>query len=133
MPDWGHGGPFLGRLQELAWLRSAAVTQRPRAVVVSGDVGVGKSRLLSVAAEEAEADGALVLRGACLNIGDAWPYHPVREALHRRAGSPGAGDADARRLVEVLDDEAVGVGGGRVLERLHQGLVELAAGRPLVL
>jgi DNA-binding CsgD family transcriptional regulator/tetratricopeptide (TPR) repeat protein len=110
-----------------------AVSQTPRAVVVTGDEGIGKSRLLSVFAEQVKADGAMVLSGSCIDVGDLWPYHPLRDALVRVA-SEGAGTVDQAvvGLREILDADVQGNSSERLLARLHRGLSELAAGRLLL-
>jgi DNA-binding CsgD family transcriptional regulator len=74
---------FVGRLGELAALRQAfddAEKGRPGVVLLAGDSGVGKTRLLSEL--ELVAQGALVLRGECLEQGDSeLPYAPLLAAL----------------------------------------------------
>jgi DNA-binding CsgD family transcriptional regulator/tetratricopeptide (TPR) repeat protein len=55
-------------------------------VVIGGDAGVGKTRLLSEVIRLARADGACVLLGHCLHFGgDAVPYLPISEAFGRLA------------------------------------------------
>jgi DNA-binding CsgD family transcriptional regulator/tetratricopeptide (TPR) repeat protein len=52
------------------------------AVVVSGDAGVGKSRLLDELAAYATERGALVLSGRCLDVGETGlPYLPFAEVI----------------------------------------------------
>src|SRR5918994_4508778 len=93
---------LLGRDAELAQL--AAAMQRARdgaggVVLVSGDAGVGKSRLIAeVVGREADA---LVLGGAAGHTGGA-PYGPVVAAL--RAGlraRPGALDPAAPLMAHL--------------------------------
>src|SRR4051794_39222147 len=78
--------PFLGRADEAARLEETlgGLGDRPYAVVLAGDPGVGKSRLLAEFGERAHAHGAQVLSGACLDVGDTWPYHPLKLALRRQ-------------------------------------------------
>jgi len=53
-------------------------------VLISGDAGVGKTRLVSETAARAEQAGWRVLVGHCLDLGDGGlPYLPFREALGR--------------------------------------------------
>ncbi|HLL65389.1 MAG TPA: AAA family ATPase [Micromonosporaceae bacterium] len=132
---------FVGRLRELETLRSAfaEVEQGETAgVFVTGDSGVGKSRLLAVATADMVGSGALVLSGACLDIGDAAPLHPLRQALRRFEGLPGvAGTTPSRavrQLLALLDGDADGSdGSGAVLERIARGLSAASQGRPLVI
>jgi predicted ATPase len=85
---------FVGRGVELAEL-DAALTEtaagRPSLVVIAGDSGVGKTRLLSELAVRAGAAGARVLGGDCLELGDGeLPCAPSVGALRSlvRAGDP---------------------------------------------
>ncbi|HEY3336598.1 MAG TPA: AAA family ATPase [Candidatus Limnocylindrales bacterium] len=76
---------FVGRGDELQRLQ--AVLERARAgvagtVIVGGEAGVGKTRLLSELRARAEAGGLRVLGGACVDLGDgAPPYDPLVAAL----------------------------------------------------
>lgn len=80
-----RGGPLVGREREVAVLLEAldaAVRGEPRAVLVSGDAGVGKTRLLAELVERAEARGVSCLVGHCLNVGGVGlPYLAFSEAL----------------------------------------------------
>ena len=56
--------------------------RRRRTVLVAGEAGIGKTRLVSELAALAEAEGAVVLAGRCdQHLGV--PYLPLREALGR--------------------------------------------------
>ncbi|SBT42272.1 helix-turn-helix transcriptional regulator [Micromonospora auratinigra] len=132
--------PLVGRADTLAVLRSALLPEvapgRTAAVFLTGESGVGKSRLLTETAVRLREAGALVLTGACLDIGDASPLHPLRQALRRLGTGPAeARDAPAvRGLLQVFDQETPGPeGAGALLERVSQGLHLVAGGRPLVL
>ncbi|WP_162260269.1 helix-turn-helix transcriptional regulator [Nocardioides sp. Root190] len=55
-----------------------------RSVLLSGDAGVGKTRLLRALRDHALAEGWQVLAGHCLDFGDsALPYLPFSEVLGR--------------------------------------------------
>jgi DNA-binding NarL/FixJ family response regulator len=86
------GAAFVGREVELA--RLDAVLERaehgsPRVVLVAGDAGVGKTRLLLALADRARRRGMRVLMGACVELGDiGLPYLPVVDALRELADDP---------------------------------------------
>jgi DNA-binding NarL/FixJ family response regulator len=79
------GSPFVARAAQLDRVRLAVARARagePGAILLSGDAGVGKTRLLTRIAELAEADGALVVIGHCIDLGDVGlPYLPFTDAL----------------------------------------------------
>ena len=75
--------PLAGRAPELSTLTRAwtdAREGRRRAVLISGEPGIGKTRLAAELAERAMQDGGLVLYGRC-DDGPALPAQPFAEAL----------------------------------------------------
>jgi DNA-binding CsgD family transcriptional regulator/tetratricopeptide (TPR) repeat protein len=83
--------PFVGRVDELGRLATAledARRGRAVAVFVSGETGVGKSRLLSELIAFAEEEGIAVLKGAAIDIAEDAPFWPVRGALRAFLRSP---------------------------------------------
>ncbi|MEV4510908.1 AAA family ATPase [Dactylosporangium sp. NPDC049525] len=88
---------FVGRRRELVILDSA-FGGASRLVLVVGDAGVGKSRLVGEALRRARAAGALTVVCGCLPLVDKLPLLPVAQALTEldRAG-------DGRTLVSALD------------------------------
>jgi DNA-binding CsgD family transcriptional regulator/tetratricopeptide (TPR) repeat protein len=78
-----------GREAELARfvaLRETAAQGHPRFLIVAGEAGIGKTRLVEDASRAARADGWRVLAGGCLDIGDGGlPYGPLTEILRRLA------------------------------------------------
>jgi DNA-binding CsgD family transcriptional regulator/Flp pilus assembly protein TadD len=113
---------FIGRREQLATLTGllGAARDHAVAVLVSGETGVGKSRLLAEFADRARAGGAVVLRGACVNLaGGAMPYAPLVEALRRLARE--VGEERAERLGGTAYSE---------LKNLLSGAVPAAAGSP---
>jgi DNA-binding CsgD family transcriptional regulator len=77
-------GTLVGRDAELARLRGLlddAAAGRAVAGLVSGDAGIGKSRLVAEAMQIAAGDGFTVLCGQCAEIGDSVPYLPFADAF----------------------------------------------------
>jgi DNA-binding CsgD family transcriptional regulator len=74
------------------------------AALVSGDAGIGKSRLVGEIAAIAEGRGVTVLRGQCAGIGDSVPYLPFADALRgvRLPPEAAAALAEAVRKRPVL-------------------------------
>ena len=76
--------PFVGRVEEFDLLVAAlddARRGRAVAVFVSGETGVGKSRLLREFTADAEKQGVAVLQGAAIDVTEDAPFWPVRGAL----------------------------------------------------
>ena len=88
MPDvalsTGDRAPLVGRADELQLLLdavAAADAGRPSVVLLGGDAGVGKTRLLQQLLAEVPT-GAIVLRGGCVDLGDVGlPYLPFAEVV----------------------------------------------------
>jgi DNA-binding CsgD family transcriptional regulator len=79
---------FIGRETELAALDRAldrAIGGTAGTVLVGGDAGIGKSRLIAEFAAHARGLGVLVLEGGCVSLGDGGglPFAPIVEALRR--------------------------------------------------
>jgi DNA-binding CsgD family transcriptional regulator len=90
---------MVGRADAVAALEGALVrAQEGEAaiVLVRGEAGVGKTRLLREAARRADESGAQVLRGECLPIGNGeLPYAALVGALRPLARSLDGDDRDA--------------------------------------
>ena len=78
---------FVGRARELEALEAALAAAREgeaSTVLVSGEAGVGKTRLLAEFAERASAGGARVLIGNCIELGDGeLPHAPLAAILRQ--------------------------------------------------
>ncbi|HEV3475008.1 MAG TPA: AAA family ATPase, partial [Actinomycetota bacterium] len=73
------GSTFIGRQRELNELRAGlqdALSGRGRLILVTGEPGIGKTRLADEVAREADQSGARVLWGRCWERGGAPPYWP---------------------------------------------------------
>ena len=102
--------PFVGRAPELERLRTLmprAEGEGRRVVLLGGEPGSGKSRLVREFAAEVARDGALVLYGACDAVVRT-PYGPFVEALDHLART-----ADPAELRAAL-----GTGGGELTRLL---------------
>jgi len=76
--------PLVGRERELAFLRQAldqARNSRGGLVLISGEAGLGKTRLVAEIQREARSAGFLCLTGHCLYQEDPNPYLPFVEIL----------------------------------------------------
>jgi DNA-binding CsgD family transcriptional regulator/tetratricopeptide (TPR) repeat protein len=116
----GTSPVLIGRAAELCALRASLETVRqggPSALLIGGEAGLGKTRLIGEFAAEARAAGARVLTGACLELGaEGLPFSPFTAIL--------------RDLVrETGIDELSGMlpGSGRAGLELARLLPELAA------
>ena len=70
----------MGREGELSRL-VGALGRDARLVLVTGDAGVGKTRLVAEGMARAAAAGMVVARGECLPLADKLSLLPVAEAL----------------------------------------------------
>ncbi len=143
----GHASPFVGRdaeLTSLIRLAAAAARGEPGTVIVSGEAGVGKTRLLLQLESVLDAD-AVMLWGHCLELaGEQMPLAPVHEAmaaavralgrdLVRSAAGPYA--PDLVRLVPQLEVEPgpVEPDPHQIVAAVGHTLSEVAKLHPLVL
>jgi DNA-binding CsgD family transcriptional regulator/tetratricopeptide (TPR) repeat protein len=146
--------PFVGRSAELAALRVLVPRQageRGRLVLVGGEAGSGKSRLVRELAHEVACEGVLVLYGACDAVVQT-AYRPFAEALDQltRSTDPEALRTDlgstGGELARLVPDLGVRLGGlsapvaadsDTERHRLHTAVTDLlaSAGRrqPLLL
>jgi DNA-binding SARP family transcriptional activator len=139
--------PFVGRDAELAVLGAAwdhAAGGARHVVVVTGEAGIGKTRLATEAARRVSAQGGLVLFGRCDEEAIV-PYQPIVEALDGYvAATPAdelpAMDEPARaELAAVLPSlDRPRAGGGpdgraRLFDAVTTLVASAAADRPVLL
>jgi DNA-binding CsgD family transcriptional regulator len=144
---------FVGRIEELELLEAArerAANAEPAVVLVGGEAGVGKTRLIAELTGRCANDGTRVLHGGCVPVGDgALPYAPIVEALRVLLGDVGVGAVrelvgpswpELARLLPALGEPEAGPAGqpdqaaqARLFELLLGLLGRLAEQAPLVL
>jgi predicted ATPase len=91
MLDTAHG-PLVGRAAEFERMRdllTEAESQQSVVMLVSGDAGVGKTRLIGELSQDARRRGFTVLSGRCAELADTVPYLPLADALRSTGSSPG--------------------------------------------
>src|SRR4051812_20833563 len=139
---------FIGRRQELAALDGALEAvklPRPRWIVVSGEPGIGKTRLLNELAERAGARRHPVFVGRGAELESDMPFAVWIDALDDHVASLGERRLEALigervgELARVLPSAAPAGAGGLQDERFHAYravralLQRMAMGRPVVL
>ncbi|MEV5705177.1 AAA family ATPase [Actinoallomurus sp. NPDC052274] len=141
---------FVGRQPEIAVLTDAlrrAEAGTPGAVLIGGEAGGGKTRLVGEFADRVRRD-ALILSGACLQLSTVgFPYAPFTAALRqlvREAGAaeiaalmPRDGARDLARLLPEFGEPAADPDPDNARVRLFEQMLvlleRLADRRPLVL
>jgi DNA-binding CsgD family transcriptional regulator len=136
---------LVGREPEFERLREVFKRARagePAAVLVGGEAGVGKTRLVGELLGYVRAEGAQVLSGQCLELGEEGPpFAPFAAALRDllRAAGPAAFAGHEQEFARLLP-ELGPVGPEPVVDAQRGSLFELVAGllarladeRPLV-
>jgi DNA-binding CsgD family transcriptional regulator len=133
-----------GELGRLLTLLDDAEAGRSVVALVSGDAGVGKTRLISEVTRLAARRGFTVLSGQCAELGDSVPYLPLADALRGAAQSTGVRDALSSRpalsrlLPEggegpIADSDRSGLARQQMFGGVLGLLAELAAATPVLL
>jgi class 3 adenylate cyclase len=137
--------PFVGRTEQQAWLRralAAALDGRPRLVLVVGEPGIGKTRLL----RELQADPLARAVSCCAGRGYEdmhLPFLPFAQALTPHLRAPSASlrrslgqDAELVLrlfLVSATPDDVVAPERERVVLAVSRAILALAKRRPMLL
>ena len=134
---------LIGRGSQVATLRQAladAATGASRIVLITGDAGIGKTRLVREAVAAAREAGALAASGGCVQLGEvSIAFAPIVEALRElqeQLGEAafdellGPGRAPVRALL-TGDADPDGVA-GVLLEHVLGFLTRVGARRPLL-
>ncbi|MGH8970516.1 MAG: helix-turn-helix transcriptional regulator [Actinomycetes bacterium] len=153
-PEQASRSPLVGRADELARLAALVGldTGEPAAaaVLLAGDAGVGKTRLLAELRSRAVSGEWQVMVGHCLDFGDsALPYLPFSEAFGRLVGEvPALADAlvaanppvarlmpRQRRADADVDGESqhARIDRSSLFEAVQAALAQVARSRPLLL
>jgi DNA-binding CsgD family transcriptional regulator len=140
--------PLVGRAAELGRIRellAEAESGQSVVVLVSGDAGVGKTRLIAETAAEAGIRGFTVLSGRCAELADTVPYLPLADALRGAAAEADGSlqEALATRpvLSRLLPDREIswmpgdlpGLAQQQLFGAVLGMLTELAAAAPVLL
>jgi DNA-binding CsgD family transcriptional regulator/tetratricopeptide (TPR) repeat protein len=137
MAGYGSCPVMVGRARQMGALQEALAAARQGghpAVLIGGEAGVGKSRLL--AEFTAATAGARVLTGGCLQLGaDGLPFAPFTAMLRdlvRELGAdavtamlPGRGAPELARLLSELGEPETGRDPGGARARLFEELLTL--------
>lgn len=140
---------FVGRAEELGTLHDALVRAcegEPQALLIGGEAGVGKTRLVEEFAAAARHRGAVVALGGCVEIGaDGLPFAPFSTALRalRRelpgelAAAAAGQEEELARLLPELGESRAGRhdedGMARLFELTARLLERVAAEHTVVL
>ena len=146
---------FVGRGVELHLLDDALdamIDGRPATILVGGDAGIGKTRLVEELRERARGRGALAATGVCVPAEGGLPYAPIvgilRDVARQRGDSEGGdllgrladglgfgaaepdGRADVYSTMPRMADEMART---RLFESILAGFTDLARQTPVVL
>jgi DNA-binding CsgD family transcriptional regulator/tetratricopeptide (TPR) repeat protein len=153
VPVEGRCPLIVGREAErmrLGWGWDRAVAGESAWMLVRGDPGIGKTRLIDELANRATSDGGRVLRGGCAPLLDgAVPLGPVREALRSLleasdaiVEAPALSRLRARlypELVDAADTSQAGPGGNatagqaQLFDAIREALTTAASVSPVML
>lgn len=132
---------FIGRDHPAGVLRAEVDRVRDShggLVLVTGEAGIGKTTLVTTAADEARRQGTLVLSGSCWDsdsVPGLWPWVQVVRALRRGATEQewARAESAAGSALPVLLGEQPGDGAGfAVFDAVTSALVAVSQHRPIM-
>jgi DNA-binding CsgD family transcriptional regulator len=137
-------GSLVGRaaeLERMSKLLADAEAGQPVVLLVSGDAGVGKTRLLTELGDGAARRGFTVLAGRCAELADSVPYLPLADALRTASGPLAEAMATRPVLARLLPDREItrqpgdlpGVAQQQLFGAVLGMLAELALVHPVLL
>jgi DNA-binding CsgD family transcriptional regulator/tetratricopeptide (TPR) repeat protein len=145
-----ESGSIYGRDRELGQLRelwAKAIAGRTLVAVVTGEAGIGKSRLAAEIAAQVDRGGGQVLLGSCFE-GAQTPYQPFLQVIDARQDPPNGDEVppgigrDTRVLGRLLAPSRMGPNAGKILDAaaeradllaaLHRYLARVAGVHPLL-
>jgi len=148
-PDYRRSeAPLIGREAELARLRQAmgeARKGRGQTIMILGEAGIGKSRVIQEITTNAVQRGSRVLLGRCYETEQILPFGPWVDAIRTGQvipdiepldGLPPVWRAELARLFPELGEPALVTGAEdyrRLFEAVAQVVEHLAARQPLLL
>jgi DNA-binding CsgD family transcriptional regulator len=116
-----------------------SATGRIRVVLLEGEAGIGKSRLIDEALRVATDRGVRVFAGACDQLERFTPLRALREAFDIERGTPDAAPAELVRLLAAagsrtaLHEPGVADEGWLVVDAVVNVVEELASTEPIAL
>ncbi len=153
-PQWNFHAPLVGRRDEISALWDAFESAKgghASVVLVAGEPGIGKTRLLESFAERVTDEGAEVLRGGASEAAGMPPYLPFLEALGQHTRTTPADELRAQTgelaaiLATLLPELAARLGHIpesyalppeqarlRLFEAVGSFLADIASAHPLV-
>lgn len=112
-PEAAGESQLIGRESELGVIAEVLAELREArggVLLVTGEAGIGKSRLLGATRERADAAGARILHARCIAYGAGVPYWPYLDLLRRATGL--RGDEAPHETRARLESELAGGGAG---------------------
>jgi DNA-binding SARP family transcriptional activator/predicted ATPase/pimeloyl-ACP methyl ester carboxylesterase len=107
--------PLVGRAAELDRLEGVLAVARAEhgsTILLAGEAGIGKTRLVAELATRARAAGFAVLQGRCLDlVGTELPYQPFVEALRPLGGALPFVDGHRSSQLRIFEETLALLGG----------------------